>query len=77
MEERAIVPVSAAEKWQLKCGCSCWARITTIAEWTKMGERAIVPVSDAKLLGPVLSTIFFLKALERKNTTKTVVVKQN
>ena len=25
VEERAIVSVSAAEKWQLKCGCSCWA----------------------------------------------------
>ena len=61
VEERAIVPVSAAEKWQLKCGCSCWARITTIAEWTTMGERTIVPVSDAKLLGPGLSTIFFWK----------------
>ena len=43
-----------------------------------MRESAIVPVSDAKLWGPGLSTIyFFLKALERKNTTKTVVVKQN
>ena len=58
MEERAIVPVSAAEKWQLNAGAVVGLE-STIAEWTKMGERAIVPVSDAKLLGPGLSTIFF------------------
>ena len=32
---------------------------STIAECTKMEERAIVPVSDAKLLGSGLSTFFF------------------
>ena len=44
-----------------------------------MRERAIVPVSVAKLLGSGLSTrIFFLKQVqERGNNTKTVVVMQN
>ena len=43
------MPVSAAEKLQLNEGAIVESRITKIAEGTKWRERAIVPVSDAKL----------------------------
>ena len=54
------MPVSTAEKLANNESAIVEFRITRIAEWTKRKERAIVPVSEAKLFSTGLRLIFFL-----------------